>query len=175
MGQVQKDLLDAEMELFTKQHEGGPEIEMIQQVSIITLLMAQVETLLMFQKVNSLKIEAARIGILPTSRAPRGRGGKLRGGRGRGFAASPRGGGVGAWRGRGGKPRGGVVLSEAARLDRRPSMVLVTGYDKQSRDEVLDHFRKFGELVENLEEEEGAMILKYKLRRSAETALATGE
>ena len=34
LGQVQKDLLDAEMELFTKQHEGGPEIEMIQQVSI---------------------------------------------------------------------------------------------------------------------------------------------
>ena len=62
------------MELFTKQHEGGPELEMIQQ------------------KVNSLKIEAARIGILPTSQAPRGRGGKPRGGRGRGFA--------GGWRGR---------------------------------------------------------------------------
>ena len=93
---------------------------------------------------------------------------------------SPRGGGGGAWRGRGGKPRGGVVLSEAARLDRRPSMILVTGYDKQSRDEVLDHFRKFGEVVENIEEEEEeeeetAMILKYKLRRSAETALATGD
>lgn len=160
--EVQKDLLDAEMELFTKQHEGGPEVEMIQQ------------------KVNSLKIEAARIGILPTSRAPRGRGGKVRGGRGRGFALSTRGGG--AWRGRGGKPRGAatVALSEAAsRLDRRPSMIHVSGYDKQSRDEVLDHLRKFGEVVENLEEEEEgpsqSMIVKYKLRRSAETALAAGK
>lgn len=163
------------MELFTKQHEGGPELEMIQQ------------------KVNSLKIEAARIGILPTSQAPRGRGGKLRGGRGRGFA--------GGWRGRGGKARGGaaggVPASQAAsRLDRRPSMILVSGYDGQAREELLDHFRKFGELVENQEEEVGwaglardclcldpyccvlqgsqSIILKYKLRRSAETALATG-
>merc|ERR1719340_30444 len=86
--EVQKDLLDAEMELFTKHHEGGPEVEMIQQ------------------KVNSLKIEAARIGILPTSQAPRGRGAKLRGGRGRGFA--------GGWRGRGGKPRGGAAVGVAA-------------------------------------------------------------
>ena len=135
--QVQKDLLDAEMELFTKQHEGGPELEMIQQ------------------KVNSLKIEAARIGILPTSQAPRGRGGKLRGGRGRGFA--------GGWRGRGGRggparggAAGGVSVSQAAsRLDRRPSMILVSGYDGQAREDLLDHFRKFGELVENQEEEVG--------------------
>ena len=28
---MQKDLLDAEMELFTKQHDGGPEIDQIQQ------------------------------------------------------------------------------------------------------------------------------------------------
>ena len=121
------------MELFTKQHEGGPELETIQQ------------------KVNSLKIEAARIGILPTSQAPRGRGGKLRGGRGRGFA--------GGWRGRGGPARGGaaggVSASQAAsRLDRRPSMILVSGYEGQTREQLLDHFRKFGELVENQEEEE---------------------
>ena len=123
------------MELFTKQHEGGPELETIQQ------------------KVNSLKIEAARIGILPTSQAPRGRGGKLRGGRGRGFA--------GGWRGRGGKPRGGAVAggllgsSGASRLDRRPSMILVSGCEGQAREELLDHFRKFGELVENQQEEVG--------------------
>lgn len=58
-------------------------------------------------------------------------------------------------------------------------MIHVSGYDKQSRDEVLDHLRKFGEVVENLEEEEEgpsqSMIVKYKLRRSAETALAAGE
>ena len=124
------------MELFTKQHEGGPELEMIQQ------------------KVNSLKIEAARIGILPTSQAPRGRGGKLRGGRGRGFA--------GGWRGRGGAARGGAAgrgglqaSTAASRLDRRPSMILVSGCEGQAREQLLDHFRKFGELLENQEEEVG--------------------
>ena len=54
-------------------------------------------------QVNSLKIEAARVGILPTSRAPRGRG-KLARGRGRGGVLARGGGrgGGGALRGRGG-------------------------------------------------------------------------
>ena len=34
---VQKDLLDAEIELFTKQHDGGPEIQMIQQKVFLDL------------------------------------------------------------------------------------------------------------------------------------------
>ena len=47
--QVQKDLLDAELELFQAQQEGAEAVE-IQK------------------RVNHLKVEAARVGILPTSR-----------------------------------------------------------------------------------------------------------
>ena len=74
-------------------------------------------------------------------------------------------------------------------------MILVSGCEGQAREELLDHFRKFGELVENQQEEVGwaglgwnspdpdccllqgshSIVLKYKLRRSAENALATGE
>ena len=98
---VQKDLLDAEIELFTKQHDGGPEIQLIQQKVFLNNIR---KSLLRYSlQVNSLKIEAARVGILPTSRAPRGRG-KLARGRGRGGVLARGGGrgGGGALRGRGG-------------------------------------------------------------------------
>ena len=49
--------------------------------------------------------------------------------------------------------------SGASRLDRRPSMILVSGCDGQAREELLDHFRKFGELLENQEEEVGRVGL----------------
>lgn len=47
--QVQKDLLDAELELFQAQQEGS-------------------ETADIQKRVNKLKVEAARIGVLPTSK-----------------------------------------------------------------------------------------------------------
>merc|ERR1719509_44123 len=54
---IQKELLDAEMELFTKQQDGSEEATDVQL------------------KVNKLRIEAAKKGMLPTSRGPaRGRG-----------------------------------------------------------------------------------------------------
>merc|ERR1719187_1984509 len=68
--ELQKDLLDAELELFTAQQDGSDASE-IQK------------------RVNALSVEAARQGILPTSRSPgsRGRGFSPygRGGRGSGF------------------------------------------------------------------------------------------
>jgi len=160
--EVQKDLLDAEIELFTKQHDGGPEIQQIQQ------------------KVNSLKIEAARVGILPTSRAPRGRGGRARG-RSRGFAGAVRGGAVrggapvrGRGRGRGGQVAVGDGLN--SRLDRRPSMILVSGFSEESTsEELVSHFSKFGEIVETVSQDKTSMIIKYKLRKSAETAISAGK
>merc|ERR1719266_2649115 len=57
--QLQKELLDAELELFTKEQDNE-------------------ETAEIQQKVNSLRLEAAKIGVLPTSRG-RGRGGGYRG------------------------------------------------------------------------------------------------
>ena len=74
--EVQKELLDAEMELFNCQQDNSDHTAEIQQ------------------KVNLLRLEAAKSGLLPTSRgAPRGRG------RGRGFRGGyfPR----ATWRGRG--------------------------------------------------------------------------
>merc|ERR1719398_133700 len=56
--ELQKELLDAEMELFTRQQDNE-------------------ETAEIQQKVNSLRLEAAKIGVLPTSRG-RGRGGGYR-------------------------------------------------------------------------------------------------
>ena len=94
-----------------------------------------------------MKIEAARAGILPTSKAPRGRG-KIARGRGRGGVTSVR--GRGAPRG----GRGGLGgESGASRLDRRPGSVLVTGYKEDTdREELVGHFRKFGEIVEVIDQ-----------------------
>ena len=55
--QLQKELLDAELELFNAQQEGSENVTEIQK------------------KVNALSIEAAKQGLLPTSRSPGARGG----------------------------------------------------------------------------------------------------
>ena len=70
--------------------------------------------------------------MLPTSRGPGARG---RGVRGRGIFR-------GGYRGfRGGRGRGGFSLSPgAATLDRRPTKILVSGYEAEDKDEVLAHF-----------------------------------
>lgn len=155
--EIQKDLLDAEMELFTKQQDGGPEIQQIQQ------------------KVNNLRIEAARSGLLPTSRPPRGRGGYR--GRARGFSPAPRGSlsTGGAFRGRG-RGRGFTLSPRNTNLDRRPSRILVSGYELEEKEEIVNHFTKFGEIVDTVQDEvTPSIILKFKTRRFAEAAMATGK
>ena len=136
------------MELFTAQNDPfNKEVETIQQ------------------KVNSLQIEAAKIGILPTSKAPRGRGKVVRGGRGRGFSSLVRGGAVrgrGGPRGRGGVARGGQAPPMASTVDRRPSMILVTGFPEDcNKDDLINHFRKFGDIVENSD----LTVLKWQCLR----------
>lgn len=111
--------------------------------------------LFMFQ-VNSLKIEAARAGILPTSKAPRGRG-KIARGRGRGGVTSVRGRGRGG--ARGGRGGGVTEVGGASRLDRRPGAVVVTGFAEDTdREELVGHFRKFGEIVEVIHQVEISMM-----------------
>merc|ERR1719427_2363033 len=155
--EIQKELLDAEMELFTKQQDGGTEVQQIQQ------------------KVNNLRIEAARSGLLPTSRPPRGRGNYR--GRARGFSPSPRGSvnlGSG-FRGRG-RGRGFTLSPGNTNLDRRPSRILVSGYELEEKDEIVTHFTKFGEIVDTVHDEvTPSIILKFKTRRFAEAAMATGK
>jgi len=158
---IQKELLDAEMELFTQQQDGGSETGS--------------ETQDIQQKVNNLRIEAAKSGILPTSRPPRGRGGyRGRGGRGGMYSTFPRGGGV-PFRGRG-RGRGFTLSPGNTNLDRRPSRILVSGYELDEKEELVGHFNKFGEIVETVEDEATpSIILKFKTRRFAEAAMATGK
>ena len=141
------------MELFTAQHDGGPELQQIQQKVTKLFFMEFSSSSLWFQ-VNSLKIEAARAGILPTSKAPRGRG-KIARGRGRGGVTSVRGRGRGGARGGRGGGVAGAELGGANRLDRRPGSVMVTGYAEDTdREELVGHFRKFGEIVEVIDQVE---------------------
>lgn len=152
--EIQKELLDAEMELFNKQQDGSTEVQQIQQ------------------KVNNLRLEAARSGLLPTSRPPRGRGGFR--GAPRGFSPGLRGAQAGVFRGRG---RGrGFASSPRNVLDRRPSRILVTGYETEEKDVVATHFSKFGEIIDTvIDEDTPSMMLKFKTRRAAETAMASGK
>ena len=105
----------------------------------------------MFQ-VNNLRIEAARSGLLPTSRPPRGRGGYR--GRARGFSPAPRGslstGGTFRGRGRG---RGFTLSPRNTNLDRRPSRILVSGYELEEKEEIVNHFTKFGEIIDTVQDE----------------------
>jgi len=155
--EIQKELLDAEMELFNKQQDGGTEVHQIQQ------------------KVNNLRIEAARSGLLPTSRPPRGRGGYR--GRARGFNAASRGSdnARGSFRGRG-RGRGFAMNPRNTNLDRRPSRILVTGYEIEEKEEIINHFNKFGEVVDTVDDEATpSFVFKYKTRRSAEAAMTSGK
>lgn len=150
---LQKELLDAEMEMFTRQQD-GEDITDLQQ------------------RVESLRREAGKLGI--SQRPPRGGRGGYRGaaGRGRGyFAVSPRGGGRG--RGRG---RGFAMGSGSNKLDRRPTSVLVSGFDLEEKEEIMKHFTKFGEVADSAEDESiPSIILKFKSRPVAEAAMTQGK
>ena len=120
------------MEMFTKQQDGED----------ITDLQNRVE---------SLRKEASKMGI--SQRPPRGGRGGYRGGRGY-FAVSPRGGGRG--RGRG---RGGFSMSPGSnKLDRRPTSVLVSGFELEEKEEIIKHFTKFGEIADSAEDEVNAAL-----------------
>merc|ERR1719508_346918 len=145
--EIQKELLDAEMELFTQQQDGETGSQEI------------------MQKVSNLRMEAAKSGLVPSSHPPRGRGGF----RGRGFRASTRG---GYW----GRGRGFALSPGSTNLDRRPSSILVSGFELEEKEEILNHFTKFGEIMDTVEDEvTPSIILKFKTRRIAEAAMATGK
>ena len=148
---LQKELLDAELELFQAQQDGAENADEIQK------------------KVNQLRIDAARSGLLPTSRPPRGRGSPFRGGRRGGFY-SPR---FRGGRGRGG--RGGYPASGHT-LDRRTTKIVVTGFEMDEKDELVASFQKFGELVESLFDENApSATFQFKTRREAEVAMNGGK
>ena len=154
---IQKELLDAELELFNAQQDGNEEAEEIQK------------------KVNRLKVEAAQKGLLPTSRPPRGGRGGMRGMRGyhhRGSPFSPRGrGGRSGFRGRGSRG-GSYSFSAQTSIDRRPTTILVSEVDFDLKDAILAHLTKFGEISESIEDEETkSLLVQFKTRREAEAVM----
>jgi len=159
---VQKELLDAELELFNAQQDGSDHVEEIQK------------------RVNKLRVEAAQKGYLPTSRPARGaRGGSpgspgaIRGGGYiRGAGMYPRGRILrGGFRGRRGGAYGGQPGTTS--LDRRPTTILISEVDIDIKDAVLAHMSKFGEVVDTTEdvEESKTIMIQYKTRREAEAAM----
>ena len=120
------------MEMFTRQQD-GEDITDLQQ------------------RVESLRKEASKMGI--SQRSPRGARGGYRGASGRGlgrgyFAVAQRGGGRGRGRGR------GFALSPGSnKLDRRPTSLLVSGFELEEKEEIMKHFTKFGEIADSAEDE----------------------
>uniref|UniRef100_A0A8C0H4D8 RNA binding motif protein 27 n=1 Tax=Chelonoidis abingdonii TaxID=106734 RepID=A0A8C0H4D8_CHEAB len=107
------------------------------------------------KKLSQLQVEAARLGILPV---------------GRGKAVSAQGRGRG--RGRGGRGRG--TLNHMV-VDHRPKALTVGGFVEEEKDELLQHFSKFGD-IEDLQEEDSplSVILTFKSRSEAENAANQG-
>ncbi len=159
--EIQKELLDAELELMQAKNDGSENVGEIQK------------------RVNQLRFEAARMGQLSTSRGGmRGRGGRGMGGfRGRGRGVYPSGGGGGRGYFRGGRGgRGRAFLAQMTTVDRRPSKIAVSGFEESEKEEVTGHFLKFGEVVSTFDDEaSGALVVHYKTRRLAEVAMASGK
>ncbi|KFV20522.1 RNA-binding protein 27, partial [Tauraco erythrolophus] len=107
------------------------------------------------KKLNQLQVEAARLGILPV---------------GRGKTAPAQGRGRG--RGRGGRGRG--MLNHMV-VDHRPKALTVGGFVEEEKDELLQHFSKFGD-IEDLQEEDSplSVVLTFKSRSEAENAANQG-
>ncbi|KAK7869794.1 hypothetical protein R5R35_008321 [Gryllus longicercus] len=147
--EAQREILDAELDLFTKQQEGGDTSELQ-------------------RKVAELKMEAHSLGLLPgSSTHPRTTRGALHLHRGasRGLSRMPRG---TTFRGRG---RGFAHVS----VDHRPTKVLVSGYEDDEKTEVLAHFAQYGEIVDYVADDSTpSIILNYKSRKEAELAMVKG-
>ncbi|XP_038628075.1 RNA-binding protein 27 isoform X2 [Tachyglossus aculeatus] len=107
------------------------------------------------KKLNQLQVEAARLGILPIGR------GKTTSSQGRG-------------RGRGRGARGRGSLNHMV-VDHRPKALTIAGFIEEEKDELLQHFSKFGD-IEDLQEEDSplSVVLTFKSRSEAENAANQG-
>lgn len=61
-------------------------------------------------------------------------------------------------------------------VDHRPTQLLVSGYEVDDEDQVLTHFLQFGNIVEYMSDTIiPALVIKYELRKDAETAQVKGK
>ncbi|KAG8225803.1 hypothetical protein J437_LFUL005610, partial [Ladona fulva] len=168
--EAQKEILDAELDLFTKQQVGGDTSELQ-------------------RKVAELKMEAHSLGILSGASAHPTVGVGLRRGasglmrlRGRGSLRSRVAVSRGGFRGRGRGHHSHLVLGGQHHLhhahtsvDHRPTKILVSGYEADDKQDVLAHFAQFGELVDYASDESTpSLVIKYRTRKEAEVALLQG-
>ena len=47
------------------------------------------------------------------------------------------------------------------KLDRRPTSVLVSGFEQEEKEEIVKHFTKFGEIADSAEDEVDAALSYY--------------
>ncbi|XP_054279782.1 RNA-binding protein 26-like isoform X2 [Macrosteles quadrilineatus] len=131
---MQKQLLDAELDLFNQQQEGKDTTELQ-------------------KRVIELKTKAHSLGLLTNN-------GVLRLSRGGARYRTVRG-------------RGG--FNPHSTVDHRPTKLLVSGFESDDKAEVLQHFTKFGEVADHIwDEATPALVIQFKTRKDAETAMAKG-
>nr|KAF6375170.1 RNA binding motif protein 26 [Pipistrellus kuhlii] len=145
--QMQKELLDTELDLYKKM-QAGEEVTELRR------------------KYTELQLEAAKRGILSSGR---GRGVHSRG---RG-AAHGRGRGRGRVRGRG-RGRGRGVLGHAV-VDHRPRALEISAFTESDREDLLPHFAQYGE-IEDCQIDDSSLhaIITFKTRAEAEAAAVHG-
>uniref|UniRef100_A0A8C5LRE8 RNA binding motif protein 26 n=1 Tax=Leptobrachium leishanense TaxID=445787 RepID=A0A8C5LRE8_9ANUR len=139
--QTQKELLDTELDLYKKVQAGEDVAELR-------------------KKYTELQLEAAKRGVLSSSR---GRG------------AHQRGRGMFRGRGRVSRGRGGRGVPRHAVIDHRPRALEITGFTENDREDLLPHFAQFGE-IEDYRVDDSSLhaIISFRTRSEAETAAFHG-
>ncbi|CAL8104757.1 unnamed protein product [Orchesella dallaii] len=145
--EAQKEMLDAELDLYNKEQQGGDTVDLQ-------------------KKVLELRARAKSLGLIGS---PGVRGG---GGGGRGTF---RGAGRGGFRGRG-IIRGRGRLRALRSVDRRPTKIRVTGCPAPRLPELLDHFSVYGQIRDYEPDcRVPMMIIEFECRKTAEVAMTNGQ
>ncbi|XP_053722466.1 RNA-binding protein 26 isoform X2 [Synchiropus splendidus] len=143
--EAQRELLDAELDLFKKAQAGE-------------------DTALLKMKFTQLQIEAAKRGILAPGR-----------GRGLATRAHARGRGSSWSRGRGGARGRARSVPMHAVIDHRPRALKISGFTEAEQVNLLPHFARFGEIEDcHIDEKKLAAIVTYRTRAEAEQAALHG-
>ncbi|XP_019344153.1 RNA-binding protein 26 isoform X2 [Alligator mississippiensis] len=140
--QMQKELLDTELDLYKKM-QAGEEVTELRR------------------KYTELQLEAAKRGILSSSR-------------GRGIHA--RGRGTSRSRGRGIRGRGrGRGVPVHAVVDHRPRALEISAFTESDREDLLPHFAQYGE-IEDCQIDDSSLhaVITFKTRAEAEAAAIHG-
>ncbi|KAK3920131.1 Zinc finger protein swm [Frankliniella fusca] len=147
--EAQKEILDAELDLITKQQEGADTSELQRKVAILKM-----------EAANQAIVQAPAKAVRGVVRTVRGRG-MPRTLPTRNYPLN-----------RSGVRRGGF---SGHSVDHRPSKILVSGYEEDDKVDVLAHFAQFGQIVDHESDDAvPSLVLNYKSRKEAELAMTKG-